>query len=137
MERARIAVVLSAALAMAVVADDAWSGRGRSGGGGGGHHSFSGRGISHAPSSHAPSSHFHSHAAPAFGHHPHFRRPLIVGTTLFIGPPLAYYYPPPVYIEKQYWFYCESAGAYYPYVKECPSGWQRVLPTPEESTPLG
>lgn len=53
--------------------------------------------------------------------------------------------PPPVYIEQpaaqveapapapaqQYWYYCRGAKAYYPYVKECPEGWQKVLPQPE------
>ncbi len=67
--------------------------------------------------------------------------------------PPPYYYPPqqvivvppsqpPVYIEQnppaeqqpaqQYWHYCKSAKGYYPYVKECPEGWQRVLPQPEK-----
>lgn len=52
--------------------------------------------------------------------------------------------PPPVYIEQQdtsadpaaagqqYWYYCKSAKGYYPYVKECPNGWQKVLPQPEK-----
>jgi len=26
------------------------------------------------------------------------------------------------------WYYCNDAKAYYPYVRECPSGWQRVVP---------
>jgi len=45
--------------------------------------------------------------------------------------------PPPVYIEQgeapamqQYWYYCGSSKGYYPYVKECPDGWQKVLPQP-------
>lgn len=66
--------------------------------------------------------------------------------------PAPYYYPPqvvvvppaqpPVYIEQQeaapaaggqqYWHFCKSAKGYYPYVKECPEGWQRVLPQPEK-----
>jgi len=29
-----------------------------------------------------------------------------------------------------YWYYCAAARGYYPYVKECPSGWQKVLPQP-------
>ena len=65
--------------------------------------------------------------------------------------PPSYYYPPqpqvvvvpapqpPVYIEQQeaapaggqqYWYFCKSAKGYYPYVKECPEGWQTVLPQP-------
>ena len=44
--------------------------------------------------------------------------------------------PPPVYIEQQeapqnYWYFCKSGKGYYPYVKECPEGWQKVLPQPE------
>jgi hypothetical protein len=72
-------------------------------------------------------------------------------------PPPYYYYPPyyppavvverqaPVYVEQappaaaapapapapqNYWYYCTATKGYYPYVKECPSGWQRVLPQP-------
>jgi hypothetical protein len=41
---------------------------------------------------------------------------------------------PLYYIEKSdegastggEWFYCGAANAYFPYVTECPSGWQRV-----------
>jgi len=61
------------------------------------------------------------------------------------------YYPPPVVIRQQapvyveqdpqpapaaqpqssgYWYYCADSRAYYPYVKECPGGWQRVAPQP-------
>lgn len=58
--------------------------------------------------------------------------------------PPAYYPPsvvvqqPPVYVERQdaaaeaqnYWYYCAGSKTYYPYVKECPAGWQRVPATP-------
>ncbi len=68
------------------------------------------------------------------------------------GYPYPYYYqpyPPQVvvvpqgpttYVEQPrvetapetagYWYYCAGAGAYYPYVRECPGGWQRVPPRP-------
>jgi hypothetical protein len=47
--------------------------------------------------------------------------------------------PAPVYIERPpaepeappqqvWWYWCPQARAYYPYVKECPGGWQRVAP---------
>lgn len=29
-----------------------------------------------------------------------------------------------------WWYYCNESRAYYPYVKECASPWQRVAPTP-------
>lgn len=68
------------------------------------------------------------------------------------GYPYAYpYYPPvvvtvpvtpPTYIQQApqapvvqqsqtaYWHYCNNPQGYYPYVKECPGGWQLVEPTP-------
>jgi len=69
--------------------------------------------------------------------------------------PYPYYYPayypapvvvqqqPTVYVEQApaapqvqaqpatgYWYYCQGSQAYYPYVRECPGGWQRVAPQP-------
>ena len=61
-----------------------------------------------------------------------------------------YYYPyyqePPIFIEQQpdiyvqpapqteqqpiYWYYCKDPQGYYPYVKQCPDGWMKVVPTP-------
>jgi len=48
---------------------------------------------------------------------------------------------PPVYIQRNteqpapqpqssYWYYCRHPNGYYPYVKECPGGWQQVAPQP-------
>jgi hypothetical protein len=28
------------------------------------------------------------------------------------------------------WYYCASKNAYYPYVTDCPEGWQQVVPQP-------
>src|SRR5689334_9354118 len=45
--------------------------------------------------------------------------------------------PPTTYVEQarpapsqpsSYWYYCEASKTYYPYVKECPAGWLRVVP---------
>jgi len=60
-----------------------------------------------------------------------------------------YYYPrvvavpaaPPTYVEQgderpaaaqtqSYWYYCAESKTYYPYVKQCPGGWQQVAPQP-------
>ena len=66
-------------------------------------------------------------------------------------PPYYPYYPPavvaapspPVYVERAdeqpapaesaSWYYCPDSQAYYPYVKSCPSPWQRVAPQPPRS----
>jgi hypothetical protein len=45
--------------------------------------------------------------------------------------------PAPVFVERSppaeppaqvWWYWCAESRAYYPYVKECPAGWQRVAP---------
>jgi hypothetical protein len=62
-----------------------------------------------------------------------------------------YYYSPPIIIQQQpsdvyieqapqtspapaqepaYWYYCPDPQGYYPYVKQCPKGWLKVVPTP-------
>ena len=68
------------------------------------------------------------------------------------GYPYYPYYPypavpqsPPVYIEQgnqeqapqlsapqqdYYWYHCNKPEGYYPYVKQCPEGWQKVSPEP-------
>ena len=93
------------------------------------------------------------------GKHFHGRVGVFVGAPVVFGgwayaspyyyyPRPAYYYPwapyyPPAYIEQGYgrpvpeqqpapgyWYYCPDAKAYYPYIKECPGGWQQVVPEP-------
>jgi hypothetical protein len=89
-------------------------------------------------------------APPAFAHS-HVFFGFNVGVPLFppayYYPPPAYYYPqpvvaPPAYIEQaqqpapqpeNWWYYCADSKTYYPYVKECRSGWQRVAPQPPRS----
>jgi hypothetical protein len=73
--------------------------------------------------------------------------------------PAPYYYPPyyapivverpspqVVYIEQSppapvaaaavppanNWYYCAATKSYYPYTKECPGGWQKVSPRPDD-----
>ena len=43
-------------------------------------------------------------------------------------PPVA---APPV---QQFWYYCDAASGYYPYVASCPSGWKTVPATPPGAT---
>lgn len=76
-----------------------------------------------------------------------------VGPTFWWGPPV-WYYPPPVYahprtyvveqpriyvqqapatgpLDPGYWYYCQSAGAYYPTAPSCPETWVKVPPRTE------
>ena len=44
--------------------------------------------------------------------------------------PAEYIQQAPAPPAQSYWYYCQNAGAYYPYVKECPGGWMQVVPQP-------
>ena len=66
-----------------------------------------------------------------------FAAPVQVFPPAIIG-----YSSPPVYIERggvpiepaapvqNDWYYCTASQTYYPYVRECPDGWQRVPAQP-------
>ena len=116
MKLASLAVGCCAALALAATALDAQAGKGRGGGGGGG-----GRG--HAASGGSGGHH----------HHHHGQSRVFIGGSFGYWP-RAYYWPgysyvPAVAAPVAYWYYCTAAGAYYPYVQDCPGGWELVLPT--------
>jgi hypothetical protein len=61
----------------------------------------------------------------------------------YAPPPYYVYSPPPVIVQEPpvyaqpapapqtYWYYCSSAGAYYPTVPTCPDPWVRVPARPE------
>jgi hypothetical protein len=92
-----------------------------------------------------------------YGHYGHARVGVSVGVPLgwpwWYEPAYPIYYPyysyrpiivepgPTEYIERgqsqgsdspasNYWYYCHRPDGYYPYVKECPGGWERVTPQP-------
>jgi hypothetical protein len=44
--------------------------------------------------------------------------------------PQIYIEPAPQQEEESYWYYCPKSKGYYPYVKKCPEGWLRVVPSP-------
>ena len=95
----------------------------------------------------------HVSAGHAGGIHSGARIGVVVGAPLiapwYYYPTPAYYYdyppayalpaPAPVYYEQSsgptapaqqpsYWYFCASSKSYYPYVQECPEGWQPVVP---------
>jgi hypothetical protein len=71
----------------------------------------------------------------------------VIGSSWYFYPAPVYPYPdpylPPAAIAPpaepppaQYWYYCESARAYYPYVPSCVGGWTRVPATPDAAGPV-
>lgn len=103
-----------------------------------------------ARNGHPHSGHFHHHGAhvgvviggplwwPGF-YAPYYADPY--------PPVIAIPAPPTVYIEQSqattyspsapqttlqagYWYYCNDPEGYYPYIKQCTGGWQRVAPYP-------
>jgi hypothetical protein len=86
-------------------------------------------------------------AAPglARGGHGHFGVGVVVspGWGPWWGPYPYPYYSAPVVVEREptlylepqaqeqhYWYFCNNPKGYYPYVKTCPDGWMKVVPTP-------
>ena len=69
---------------------------------------------------------------------------VVVGPSVVVAPPVYVpSYPAPVVVEpsapvyqqqpqtaQQSWYYCQDPAGYYPYVQQCPRGWQPVSPTP-------
>jgi len=92
---------------------------------------------------------------PGYWYPPYYYPPYYSG---YAYPPMVIESSPPVYIEQgdgsraaapsqsssqpqsatpssspsDWWYYCPEAKAYYPYVRECPAGWQRVAPQPQQ-----
>jgi hypothetical protein len=118
-------------------------------------------GLAAAPSADANGRHHHSRAhvgiwfgAPVFPYYSPYYYPRYYYPPAYYPP--AYYPPavaaPPVYIEQStapaapapaapsaqnstaYWYYCPDSQTYYPYVQQCASPWQQVVP---QSTPPG
>ncbi len=101
------------------------------GGHGGGFHQFNGRGGFSGRFSHGHGRGFGSVVViggglgfwyPAVYPYPYYAYPAYDAS---VAVP-AYNMPPPA----QNWYYCDAAGAYYPYVASCPGGWRVVPATP-------
>ncbi|MGZ5050741.1 MAG: hypothetical protein ACXWAS_06755 [Methylobacter sp.] len=63
-------------------------------------------------------------------YYPYYYPPQII--TVPVTPPVYIQQPPPASQQypSGYWYYCHNPQGYYPYVKECPNGWQQVDPVP-------
>jgi hypothetical protein len=65
-----------------------------------------------------------------WGYYPY---PYYAAPTVVVQQPVTYIEQKPQAIsaptaEAGCWYYCDQSGGYYPYVRECPAGWQRVAP---------
>jgi hypothetical protein len=50
---------------------------------------------------------------------------------IIIQQPEAYVQPAPQTDQQPfYWYYCKEPQGYYPYVRQCPGGWMKVVPPP-------
>ena len=157
--RAAIAASLLAAAALAMPAPAMADRGGHRGHGygyghvhghGGGHHWNGGPRIGvYLP---APVYRPHHYAPPRvyYAPPPVYHAPRVIHSApLVYVPPVVYSarsYPPPVYVERNdlaaippapapvadtaSWFFCADSNTYYPYVTQCATPWERVVPTP-------
>ena len=109
------------------------SGLATAGGGHRGHgwHSNVGVGIMVDPFLFMPGYYPRSYYYPPYYYSPYYYPPAVVSVPT----------EPPVYIERDEatepapqasasWYYCADPQGYYPYVNQCPGGWQAVSPRP-------
>lgn len=100
-------------------------------------------GIGNAWAGHRSHGHFSIMIGPHWGPHyypyPYYYQPYYppvvierAAPQVYIEQPQAPAAPPaPAAVAPaNYWYYCAAAKAYYPYVNDCPGGWQQVLPRP-------
>lgn len=68
--------------------------------------------------------------------YPYYVPPVVVAPPVVTQPPV-YEEQMPVQQEQgeSVWYYCPDPAGYYPYVRRCPKGWQKVAPTPESAQP--
>jgi hypothetical protein len=86
--------------------------------------------------------------APYWGYYPYAPPPYPYGYPPAVAVPQS----PPVYVEQgqpapppqaqapqappaQVWYFCPGENGYYPYVRQCPGGWQTVPAQPPPSPP--
>jgi hypothetical protein len=132
---------------------DRYSGGGGHRGGGGGYYRGGGHyGGGYYRGGHYRGGYYRGYYGPRFGvsigwpwYYPPYYYPYYYPYDPYYAP---YYYAPTVtipsepqeYIEKprseersepsDIWYYCPKANGYYPYVRECPDGWQTVPALP-------
>ena len=127
MQRYKAFIVLAAfavslAAASSVYAKGGNGGGGRGHSGGHGHHGHSGTrvGVFIGPAWYPP---FYPYYYPPY-YYPYYYPPVVSAPITYIEQ------ASPQTLASGYWYYCGESNGYYPYVKECPGGWQQVSPVP-------
>ena len=143
MDKHRVWSALLLGMFITGISSLAMAGGGYRGHGGHGWHSNVGVGIVFDPFLFMPGYYPRPYYYPPYYYSPYYASP--------------YYYPPavvtvpaepPVYIERgevaepapqasASWYYCADPQGYYPYVKQCPGGWQAVAPLPSTTPDEG
>jgi hypothetical protein len=136
-----VLILLGIVLSEAALAQRGGGGSGHGGGG----FSHGGGGWGHGGGGHFGGARFGFYfGVPLYGlgYYPYYYPPYSYPPAYY--PPAAYMpSSPPIYVEEDgaqpapaqpsqqnWWYYCVDSKTYYPYVKECPGGWQRVAPQP-------
>ena len=124
----RISMAVVAVLLMSAVSGQAYRGGGGHGGGWGGHGGGGGWGWGPAIGLGVGlglwglSSPYYGYPYyPSYNPAPIIEQPL---TEMYAEP------APPQSVQPTYWYYCRVPEGYYPYVKQCPDGWMKVVPSP-------
>jgi hypothetical protein len=135
----KVARCLSVLLVISLVgAGNAWADRGHRGGGHRGGHfgTWAGIGLTALVLGAALAPRPVYATSPYYpAYYPAYYPPLVVEPAATVySEPMPSYAPPPVARSQRStdWYYCPAAKAYYPYVRECASGWQRVPARPAD-----
>lgn len=71
---------------------------------------------------------------PPYGYYaPYYYPPTVVVTQPPVAPATTYVGPTEEGVG--YWYYCESAKTYYPYISQCPEAWKKVPAAPPSPAP--
>ncbi len=69
----------------------------------------------------------YAYPAPAYA----YPGPAMAPSGAYVEQSYAQAAPQPAPPQQQDWYYCAGSNAYYPYVRECSGGWQRVPSQPQ------
>ncbi len=64
-------------------------------------------------------------------YYPPYQPSVVIREPVYVYPDSPQYVPQASAPEAvHWWYYCPKSRGYYPYVRTCPGGWEKVSPTP-------